>query len=82
MDEILDQRKQIDKIDDEIMKLLDKRFFYTNKIGLIKKASNTIVLDKNRQKSIFDKTSKYSHFPEIKSIYEAIMYESRKSQRK
>lgn len=82
MDKINKLRKQIDKIDDEIMSLLDKRFNISNQIGQLKKESNTTVLDSNREQVIFDKTSKYSHSPELIEIYKTIMNESKKLQRK
>ena len=82
MDKIKDLRKQIDKFDDEIMSLLEKRFNITNQIGQLKKESNTTVLDSNREQVIFNKTSKYSHSPELIEIYKTIMNESKKLQRK
>lgn len=82
MDKIDDLRKEIDVIDEEIMSLLDKRFLKTTRIGELKKLDNTKVLDTNREKLIYDKTYKYSHSPELISIYNTIMNESKKLQRK
>jgi monofunctional chorismate mutase len=75
-------REEIDQIDDQIMSLLEKRYNITNEIGKIKQLQKTTVLDINREKYIFDKTSKYSHLPQIESVYKTIMEESRKAQKK
>ncbi len=82
MDKIADLRNQIDSIDNEIMKLLDKRFDITKEVGEVKKTISKNVLDTNREKIILDKTSNYSHYPEIKSIYEHLMSVSKSQQRK
>lgn len=82
MDKINRVRKEIDSLDNEIMTLLDERFNKTTLIGKLKKESNTNVLDQNREQIIFDKTTKYSHSPELKNIYNTIMNESKKLQRK
>lgn len=75
-------RKEIDSLDQEIMKLLDRRFILTTEIGRLKKDTKTKVLDTNREKIIYDKISKYSHFPELREIYKTIINESKKLQRK
>jgi|LGOV01.1.fsa_nt_gb chorismate mutase len=82
MDKINHTRQEIDIIDDNIMRLLDERFEKTNLIGLLKKESKTTVLDQNREQTIFTKTTKFSHSPELKVIYSTIMNESKKLQRK
>lgn len=82
MDKIDVLRTEIDSIDDKIMDLLDQRFFITKAIGEEKKKNSTHVLDSNRELFIFDKTSKLSHYPEIKQIYECIMNTSKAQQRK
>lgn len=82
MDKIDKVRKEIDLLDNKIMSLLDERFEKTCKIGQLKKDTNTTVLDSNREETIINKTSKYSHSPEIESIYNTIMSESKKLQRK
>lgn len=82
MDKINELRRKIDEIDDEIMSLLDKRFFITKEVGEVKKTISKDVFDPNREKNIFIKTSNFSHYPEIKSIYEHIMNVSKSQQRK
>ena len=75
-------RTKIDQIDTEIMNLLDKRYSLTTKIGEIKRLNKTAVLDSNREDLIIEKTSKYSHSPQIKQVYQTIMKESKELQRK
>lgn len=82
MDKIDTLRNNIDKLDKEIMSLLEERFTLTNKIGAIKKESKTVVLDSKREQVIFDKTTEFSHSPQIIEIYKTIMNESKSLQRK
>lgn len=53
-------RKQIDKIDSEIIKLLCKRFLITNKIGILKKEYNILPRDKKRENKIFKRIENLS----------------------
>lgn len=82
MDKIEKTRKEIDELDIKIMALLEERFDKTCTIGLLKKESNTNVLDQNREDIILTKTANYRHYPELISIYKTIMNESRKLQGK
>ena len=82
MDKIDDLRKLIDVIDDEIMTILDERFNLSKKIGNLKILTKTTVLDTKRENIILDKTSKYSHSPEIGIVYKTIMEASKSLQRK
>jgi shikimate dehydrogenase len=82
MDDLGSLRTQIDKIDQMIMQLLDQRFDLTNQVGNVKSQIKKEILDTNREKIIYEKVSKYSHFPQISTIYKTIMEESKKSQRK
>lgn len=82
MDQINDLRTKIDKIDDEIMNLLDKRFSIAIHIGNLKELTKTSVLDTKREKIVLDKTSNYSHSPEIGVVYNVIMEQSKSLQRK
>jgi monofunctional chorismate mutase len=81
MDKLAELRKEIDQLDDKIMELLDERFEITKQVGLLKKESNTNILDKKRETIILDKTSKYSHYPQILSVYQFIMNLSKEKQR-
>ena len=82
MDQINDLRTKIDKIDDEIMNLLDKRFSIAIHIGNLKELAKTSVLDTKRENIVLDKTSNYSHSPEIGVVYNTIMEQSKSLQRK
>ncbi len=82
MDKINQQRKLIDDIDNQIMNLLDRRFTITKTIGNLKKDLNVKVLDTKREDVIYEKISKYSHYPLIKHVYETIMKVSKEAQRK
>ena len=48
-------RRQIDKIDEEIIKLLAKRFETVTKIGRFKKENNLSIIDKDRFQKVLDK---------------------------
>lgn len=82
MDKLNELRIEINLLDEEIMALLEKRYTITNKIGALKKENNTKVLDSSREDYIFNKASKYSHSPQISTVYNTIMDESKKAQRK
>ncbi len=82
MDEIIKLRQEIDEIDNKMMNLLERRYVLTNKIGIKKKQSKIQILDANRESQIFNKISKYSHSPQIRHIYNAILNESKKDQGK
>jgi chorismate mutase len=82
MDKIDNLRNLIDTLDEEIMSLLDERYDLSVKIGNLKTQTKTNVLDTKRESYILDKTSKYSHSPEIGIVYKIIMEESKSLQRK
>ncbi len=82
MDKIDELRYLIDTLDDEIMALLEKRFTLSVKIGNEKTHAKIHVLDTKRESLILEKTSKYSHSPEIEVVYKTIMEESKLLQRK
>jgi chorismate mutase len=52
--EIKDLRKQIDKIDQEILKILKERIRVTEKIGKIKKSGHADILDAKRESDILE----------------------------
>ena len=81
MDKIEKHRKSIDKIDDEIMSLLEQRLCLAVEIGKAKSISKANVLDTKREKIILNKVSNYSHSPEIDTIYRKIMEMSKSLQR-
>ena len=82
MDKLLEQRKRIDEIDNQIMDLLDERYDISIEIGNIKEESKTPVLDSGRELEVLKKTAKLRHSLAIKNVYTSIMEESKKLQRK
>jgi chorismate mutase len=54
----------------------------TTEIGQLKQVENKLVLDSNREQIILDKTAKFSHSPQLSTIYKTIMDESKSLQRK
>ena len=82
MDKLLNARSQIDKIDDQIMELLDERYSLSIQIGKIKQETKSPVLDSNREQIVLDKTSKLKHSHTIRNVYKSIMDESKKLQGK
>jgi chorismate mutase len=80
-------RKEIDKIDDEIISLLSKRNDLIRGIAKIKKELNKPVLDEKREKEIIERlktTAKEKGLDEslIDSIFKTIMKNSRNNQEK
>ncbi len=78
-------RKEIDKLDNEIVALLDKRFDCSKAIGEEKKKIQKQVLDQSREQIILDKVASLStkdHAPYIQEIYKKIMEQSREYQNK
>lgn len=77
-----DIRKEIDVIDDELIRLLEKRMDCAKAVGEYKQKHNIPILDQKRQQEILDtvekKCSKYKS--QIKFLFEDIMNVSRMSQ--
>lgn len=82
MDQIKILRTRIDSLDDEIMELLQQRFNIVLAIGSAKSEQKKAILDSSREDFILDKASKYSHSPQIKTVYSSIMSEAKILQRK
>lgn len=80
--DLKDIRIEIDKIDTELIKLLEKRMDCSKAVGEYKAAHNIPILDKDRQQIILDsiekKAEKYG--PQLKFLFEDIMQISRMSQ--
>ena len=78
-------RKQIDRIDSEILKLLSERLEISLKVGALKKDSGVKVIDLGREKKIFERLvvegSKLGLKENyIKKVFEVIIRDSRKNQ--
>lgn len=84
VDDMIDSlRKEIDAIDNEMMKLLVKRFEITKKIRRYKKENKLPVMDKAREEHIVQEKTGSSGLPRkfIKDFYKVIFEESRRIQR-
>ncbi|HSX08971.1 MAG TPA: chorismate mutase [Candidatus Saccharimonadales bacterium] len=72
-----DYRKEIDKIDEELLHVLAKRFDVIRQIGKLKKENNIVPLDEKRWNEVIEKiTGKAKHLNLsenfMKTIYEEI----------
>jgi chorismate mutase len=76
MKNIEDLRKQIDKLDDQIVSLLEKRMKTVKKIGQLKKKNNIQVFDKERWQKVIKSKKGF-----VKKIWETIHDESLKIER-
>lgn len=65
-------RKEIDSIDQELVKLLEKRFLIVHEIGLLKKELGLPVFDPKREKEVLDSKGKLIQNKEHLSYYESI----------
>ncbi|MBD3330305.1 chorismate mutase [Candidatus Peregrinibacteria bacterium] len=77
MDKIAKIRAKIDKIDEIIIKLLEKRGDLSQKIGKNKKKKSISIEDISREEEILNKISD----PSIKKIYKKVLEESKKKQK-
>jgi chorismate mutase len=82
MDKIKDLRNQIDMLDDELMKLLSKRYDISEQIGEIKSNSKKEVLDLKREDYVLNKAKKHNHSQQLELVYKTIMSESKNIQRR
>ena len=75
-------RKEIDKIDSEIARLLEKRFEICSEIGDFKWKNNIETEDKSREKEIFEKIEQTNlkYRDNIKEVESKILLESKKIQ--
>jgi len=71
-------RKQLDKIDSQVIKLLEKREKISKKIGQYKKKNKIKVQNKSREKQILKKLNKNY----LKHIFKIIIRNSREIQKK
>ena len=88
MDELKKLRSEIDNIDNEILKLLNKRMKIAKKIGKIKNRENKQIYKPEREKEIIDRLVKISkedngilRDKDIKAIFSEIFAISRMFQR-
>lgn len=74
--QLQEYRREIDKLDSEIIALLEVRFSLTDRIGEIKKTADIQVEDKQREVEIYDKINDNN----IREVYDKILEVSKKSQ--
>lgn len=85
-DRLTKLRKEVDKIDENILELLGKRFAVTKKVGKLKKEAKIGVIDQKRWISLLDKNlshAKKMGIPVtlVKKIYQLIHLHSVKLQK-
>lgn len=83
---ILDEyRGEIDKIDREILILLNARTMVVEKIGEVKRAMNMPVYEPRREEEVYQNVTSHNHGPlpadAVKRVFERIIDEMRTIQR-
>jgi len=78
MDELKSMRIEIDELDNQLMRLLDRRYQLSKSIGIYKKHNHKQVLDLKREHQILDKARDFSE--EIYHVFFKIIEESKKLQ--
>lgn len=87
MENLKDLRKQIDKVNQKLIRVLAERFRITQKIGEYKRKHNLPPLDKEREKQILEKNrilaEKLGLDPElVEQIFKLIFKKVRKNHKK
>lgn len=80
-------RKQIDKVNLKLVKILAERFVLTRKVGIFKKQNKLNSISKTREKKIFEKIGKHAKKLKvdpilIKKIFELIIKKVRQDHRR
>lgn len=65
-------RDEINKIDHQLMELLDQRFELVKQVGAYKKENKLPIVDNDRQKLILEKANNFNNNTSIKKIYQQI----------
>ena len=85
MNDLKNLRKEIDLIDDELMKLLIKRFHLSIEVKKVKQINNIAVLDNKREQEIIDKILKIAEGSNIKDavleVYQSLLKTSKDLQK-
>ena len=79
-------RKEIDRVDSQILKLIAKRMKAAKKIGIFKKKNNMKIVDLKREKELLSKISSKAKRLRLNNIFttnlfKTIIKESRKQQK-
>lgn len=81
-DELSKRREQIDRLDDELLRLLNQRAQLAGEVASVKKSSGLPVYDGRREQHILDRICELNQGPldsrSLTSIFRCIIYESRK----
>jgi len=79
-------RKEIDAIDEKIVRLLEERILLARKVGAYKDANGLPILDKKREKDVIESRVDFLSDPayseSIQEIFKLVMRYSRKYQGK
>ena len=59
MENLLELREKLDKIDKKMANLFEKRMEIIEKVRIFKKQNNLPILDSNRENTMLEKNSKY-----------------------
>jgi monofunctional chorismate mutase len=83
MDEIEEQRRSIDKIDSQLVRLLEKRWNAARKIGKAKRKKGLEYYDQGREEQILEKVSGKTKLERefIREIFSRIMEYCRNGER-
>ncbi len=78
-----DARKEIDKIDGELLSLLLRRLTLSRRVGEIKRQNNTSIEDKVREEEIFNrlKLTSCDEYKYIEPIFREILTSSKAVQK-
>lgn len=81
-EELSGWREEIDSIDLEILRLLEKRFELAGEIGKVKKKSGMPIESKKREQEMMEKLTKESKLPKafIEELFKPIFNESKRIQ--
>ena len=76
-------RQQLNEIDKELIKLLEKRFEISKQIGVWKKQNNKPVEDLERERQIIENKLQQSQLPKefIEELFQLIFKQSKKMQK-
>ena len=82
--EITEARKEIDRLDDQLIALLEKRMALAEEIGRVKKAAGKPVRDPAREEQILQKIEHAAgkgYIASIQSVYDTLFSECVKLER-
>lgn len=84
MEDLATSRQEIDKLDRQLLKLLEMRFDVVTAVGQYKRQHHLPVLDTNREQQVLAKvaslTDREDLLPYLQAIYQNIMQQSREYQ--